>query len=209
MAITFGITINERESQSPNMRTPYFRRSFSDNFTVSLKFKGWTEYNSTVSWFVGYAQLVAGAPTGTTPMTVSINQTDPAWRGHTIVFTRTGVPVIGLSFGDQVGQFVYDITLQFVGTSNANSVTAISDTNTLTTPPTSWTTASRYFFPNGTQPGSTVQYGATGALYDVITPKAASTPVITNLTTVIAGRDPHPTSVTPPAIGINTVELGR
>ena len=124
--ITYGIAMDYNEKESATQRTIYFQRLLQDNFTVSLIFHGWDEYNQASSWFNAYSTFISD-PTNSTvnPMAVIIPYLN---------FNGVGVPHVGISMGDQMVELVYVLNITFEGTFNELAPTNASYFTQATTP---------------------------------------------------------------------------
>ena len=184
--VAYGIDVNASEQQTARYKTVYFRRSYHTNFAVGLIFNGWTAYQTGMNWFLSYGNAFSNPDVGATPpMTFLITMPTEFGHGRTISYSGVGVPSTGMAFGDKVGEFLYTPTISFVGATNPNSVSSLNDTSSILRPghwgtPAmhTWTKQAPFFYPLGTQPGSTVQLGTPTSIYN--SPPPSKAPVVLN-----------------------------
>ena len=161
--VAYGVEAVYQLSESARQRTAYFRNVTDDNFVVTIEFDSWDDYQAAASWFQGYAQQAAD-PNNTSVSAMAVIV--PSMN-----FAQLGIPVTGVSFGDQVGEITYVMSIEFTGASDSvapsdSAVKATNDFTNLSPSPTSYLDASQYFFPwslPGTNPSASV---SDTALYD-------------------------------------------
>ena len=78
-------------------------------------------------------------------------------------FSALGIPSVGISHGDMVGELTYPMTIQFVGTSDTNLAQGSSYTQA------QYNGEAQYFYPSGVQNGSDTS-STDSILYDLPSP---------------------------------------
>lgn len=111
--IAYGAETVFQEGESATERTVYFRNVVDDNFVVTMEFDSWAAKTAAANWFQTYMRAVADPDTNTvSPMFVSVPSRN---------FFKVGIPQTGVSFGEEVAQIVYPMTVVFVGTADYSS----------------------------------------------------------------------------------------
>ncbi len=86
----------------------YPRRRNIGTFAITFDFVGWAEYDAGMNWFKGYADTVLSNRLASA-MRINI----PARN-----FSRLGVPVDGISFGDHTASMVFSPKIGFITIAN-------------------------------------------------------------------------------------------
>jgi hypothetical protein len=153
--ISHGINIDYNEEEAASLHTLYLDRQIDDNFSVTILCVGHAEYEQAVQWFEAYGAFVT-SPTNSaiSPMAVIV----PSFN-----FAALGVPTVGLSHGDMVGELVYPVTIEFVG------LDSLDFTQGSTYTQAAYHGQSQFFYPSGVQTGSDTS-STDSILYDLPAP---------------------------------------
>lgn len=98
------------EGESRNRRTLYTSKRSSGSFDLDLVFPSYEDYESTMKWLTRFGKWVSN-PYG---VPAAMRVTIPSRK-----FDKNGILEGGITFGDQVGSFVYRVNLAFMGASGA------------------------------------------------------------------------------------------
>lgn len=157
--VSHGINIDYNEEEQATLHTLYLDRQIDDNFSVTILCVGHNEYENAVQWFEAYGSFVTNADNSNiSPMSVVV---------PSVNFAGLGVPTVGMSHGDMIGELVYPVTLEFVG------LDSLDFTQGSTYTQAQFHGQSQYFYPSGVQTGADTS-STDAILYDL--PPATTTP---------------------------------
>lgn len=112
LAISYGL--NAEESHARQFRAFYPHRRHQGNFTVTLACLGWQQYHAAMSWFTNFARnALSGDDRKYSGIYMLIELPS---RG----FSRYGIPVSGMGFGDHTASMVFAPTINFVSVKDNN-----------------------------------------------------------------------------------------
>ena len=109
--ISYGMSTFYTEKESRDRKTIYFTHRTYDNFMLRLEFTDWKAYHDAAHWFTNFCDQITN-PTNPNIQPMGILVPDP------FHFQGVGIPELGITFGDQVGELVYIMNISFVGTTN-------------------------------------------------------------------------------------------
>lgn len=157
---TVGYTYSQlaEESHARTHRAFYPHRRSQGMFVIIVDLKNYREFNDAMNWFRDYATAALDLDSNPTspPMSVQVPSRN---------FSRLGIPVQGMQFGDYVGSMVFSPTIQFISVSDPSDISTailsasqVSVTNEPKADP-----ANIYFYPDSlaSYPGKLQSY-----LYD-------------------------------------------
>jgi hypothetical protein len=110
--VEYGITITTEQAAARYRRTVYVIRTIDSAFSITMKFSPRQKYNEFTTWMAGYLRAVSDG--SAYPMRVVC----PA-RG----IDNIGVP-LGIPLGDRAGKFLYEVTLDFLATTDPQGITS-------------------------------------------------------------------------------------
>jgi hypothetical protein len=104
--IVYGLELVFDESQGRTMRALYPMKQIPTQFTISAALVGYKEHTSFSDWLSDYALYALNPPAGASFPVMSVSVPS---RG----FSRSGVPVSGMEWGDHVGSMVWNRAITF------------------------------------------------------------------------------------------------
>jgi hypothetical protein len=142
--ISYRVQIGTTDDEGPNARAVYPLHRLVPGFTVVAAMLSYAEREAFNRWMREYMQRVASNQRVSGYVHVSV----PA-RG----FSRAGVPVGPLAYGDQAGQFYYPTTIGFVGATDPISAVGGGSPagSSRYIAPSKDRTEAPYFYPAGNQ----------------------------------------------------------
>jgi hypothetical protein len=117
--------LNAEESHARQYNAFYPHRRNQGRFSLTLACLGWREYGEAMAWFTHFAR-----------QSLAMSVVDPAMYIDVALpardFSRKGIPVSGIGFGDHTASMVFSPTIEFVAArdnydpSQANAQTKIN-----------------------------------------------------------------------------------
>lgn len=139
--ISHGISIAAgAPDQARNHRAYYFSRRTSGSFTLGLVFTSQKAYGDFGAWLQAYGSKVSAPGVKVGAMRVSIPSRE---------FERVAVPVSGTTYGEQVGQVSYPMSLRFDGGRDSEDFSSPAISQFVA--PIFNQEESAFFYPGGTQ----------------------------------------------------------
>jgi hypothetical protein len=143
--ITYGFSLIAEESQARTRRAYYPHRLAPDRFAIRLQLKGYAEHKTLSGWLADYMSYILDpsiANAADTMMTVSVPSRN---------FTRKGVPVSGITYGDKVGKTLWEETVVFESLSDPADPDGYTPSKYDGTVATGIDRDVQYFYPLSTQ----------------------------------------------------------
>jgi hypothetical protein len=142
VGIAQGPTFENQEAEAASRRVLYPLSNDDGDFQLAMAFLTWDEREAFNSWVRGYLLRV------TTNQRVSGYMLVQVPARH---FSRVGVPVGPLSYGDQVGTLAYPSTVRFIGTIDPTSAVGKTTTAGSRFVAPSKDSSALAYYPSGTQ----------------------------------------------------------
>lgn len=141
LTISHGVrVISGSPDSARDHRAFYLSKRTAARFTLGLTFASQRDYANFGAWLQHYGHELTKVGSSTGRMRVRV----PARN-----FDRVGVPVSGGSYGDQVGQITYPVTLQFDGGNESRDFANAAPSSFVLA--TSDAAEGKFFYPAATQ----------------------------------------------------------
>lgn len=163
--IEYGTSPVYVTTQAAQTREVYFYNNTLDDFVITLEFSSYDDYQNAATWFTNY-QWQVGNPNNTTLSQMVV------WC-PVRNFAKYGYPKTGVSFGDQVGELTYTMTLGFIGTLDPTQPSEQASYQAAGSDPTA-----QYFYPLGNQVSGAS--AADSSIFDAVTSAITKIPTGTS-----------------------------
>jgi hypothetical protein len=144
-ALTYGFTMVAEESQARTRRAYYPHRLAPDPFAIRVQLKGYQEKRVMNDWLASYAAWMLDpslASNAVVDMTVSVPSRS---------FSRRGVLVRGVEYGDHVASMLYEKALVFVTIQDPADPDAFTPSKYVFDVNKDVSNDVQYFYPSSTQ----------------------------------------------------------